>query len=219
MSVTLAGKCRPEPEALREVRELGFEAIELQLLATHLDAFERSLAAAERSDLDIVSVHTPHLTLEAAEYFSLADAFAAALDATLVVHSKHLQHVHIPEFEALDFDADYAYENNPGCSHYHLENLILSEGHDLVLDTAHLYMAEAAYLGALETLLREHLSSVPVVYLSDSTPRRDGLQFGAGSADLDGTIGLLKRLYEGVVVLEVHPPTAQAEARTRFVEQ
>lgn len=219
MSVTLAGKCRPEPEALHGVRELGFDAIELQLLATHLDAFERSLAAAERSDLDIVSVHTPHRTLEAPEYFSLADAFAAELDATLVVHSKHLQHVHIPELEALDFDADYAYENNPGCSRYHIENLILNEGHDLVLDTAHLYMAESEYVVALETLLRKHLESVPVVHLSDSTRLRDGLSFGSGTVDLDRTVALIEQLYDGVVVLEVHPPTAQAEARGRFLDR
>lgn len=219
MSITLAGKCRPEPDALREVRELGFDAVELQLLPEHLDEFERSLAATEHSDLDIVSVHTPHVTLEESEYFLLADGFASELDATLVVHSKHLQHVHIPDLEALGFESAFAYENNPGCSHYHIETAILNEGHDLVLDTAHLYIAEREYLPALSELLREHVESIPVIHLSDSTRLRDGLSFGSGTVDLDRTEALIKRLYDGVVVLEVHPPTAQAEARGHFLGQ
>lgn len=216
MSVTLAGKCRPEPEALDEIRELGFDAIELQLLSEHLDAFDRSLAAAERSGLDVASVHTPHVTLEETEYLSLADAFAAELGSRLVVHSQYVQHVHIPDLETLEFGSEYAYENNPGSSYYHLENAILDEGHDLVLDTAHLYMAERRYLSTLETLLREHADDVPVVHLSDSTRRRDGLQFGTGVVDLRRTSRLLKRLLDGVVVLEVHPPAAQANAREVF---
>ena len=218
MSVITAGKCRPEPDALEEVRKLGFNAVELQLLPEHLDAFERSLAAAERSDLDIVSVHTPHVTFEEAAYFSLADEFAAALDATLVIHSQYVQHIHIPTLEGFDFDAEYAYENNPGCSRYHLENLVLNEGHDLVLDTAHLYMAEEAYFMALEQLLREHSESVPVIHLSDSTRLDDGLQFGSGTVDLKRTSALLKQQYNGVVVFEVHPPTAQTKARERFLQ-
>jgi sugar phosphate isomerase/epimerase len=216
MSVTLAGKCRPEPDALEEVRELGFDTIELQLLPGHLDAFEHSIAAAERSALEVVSVHTPHVTLEETAYFSRADEFAVALDATLVVHSQYVQQVHIPTLEELEFESTYAYENNPGCSRYHLEHAILNAGHDLVLDTAHLYMAEQGYLPALETLLREYGDAVPVVHLSDSTPRQDGLQFGAGEMDLARSSELLKRLYDGVVVLEVHPPTAQAKARKQF---
>lgn len=218
MSLTLAGKCRPEPEALAELSELGFEHVELQLLPAHLDAFERSLAAAERSDLAIDSVHTPHVTLEELDYFSLADGFAAELDATLVAHSQYVQHVHIPRLEELAFEAAYAYENNPGCSRYHLENTILHAGHDLVLDTAHLYMAEPESLLALEVLLREHGESIPVVHLSDATSIRDGLRFGDGNASLGGTIDLLKRLYDGVVVLEVHPPAAQVDARTSVLE-
>lgn len=216
MSVLVAGKCRPEPDALAELEKLGFDAVELQLLTDHLDAFERSLAAVRRSDLDAVSVHTPHVTSPEADSLRLADAFAVELDATLVVHSQYLQHVHVPELEERGFESAYAYENNPGSSGYHVENLILEAGHDLVLDTAHLYMAERRYLPSLEALLRDHVEDVPVVHLSDSTRRRDGLRFGAGEADLEGTSKLLKRLYDGVVVLEVHPPTAQADARERF---
>lgn len=217
MSVTLAGKCRPEAKALDELREVGFDTIELQLLPEHLDAFDRSLAAAKRSDLDVASVHTPHVSLEETECFSLADAFADELDARLVVHSQYVQHVHIPDLETLGFDAEYAYENNPGSSSYHLEHAILGRGHDLVLDTAHLYTAERGYLSALETLLRNHADDIPVVHLSDSTPRRDGLPFGDGDVDLHRTSRVLKRFYDGLLVLEVHPPAAQAAAREAFL--
>lgn len=214
----LAGKCRPEPDALTELSELGFDAVELQLLPQHLTAFEDSMTAVQQSDLDVVSVHTPHVSLDETRLFAQSDAFAAELDAYLVVHSQYVQHVHIDRLEQFSFDADYGYENNPGSSRYHLENMILNAEHELVLDTAHLYMAESEYLEQLERLLEQYQDRISVVHFADSTVTDDGLQTGAGTVDIDRTSQLLDQYHDGIVIMEVHPPTAQAVARNEFFE-
>lgn len=214
----LAGKCRPEPNALAELSELGFDAVELQLLPKHLTAFEDSITAVQQSDLDIVSVHTPHVPLDETRRFAQSDAFAAELDAYLVVHSQYVQHVHIDRLEQLSFDADYGYENNPGSSRYHIENMILHAEHELVLDTAHLYMAEPEYLQQLERLLEQHQDRISVVHFADSTVTEDGLQTGAGTVNINRTSQLLDQYHDGIVIMEVHPPTAQAGARDEFFE-
>ncbi|ADJ16677.1 sugar phosphate isomerase/epimerase family protein [Halalkalicoccus jeotgali] len=211
-----AGKCRPEPDALEELSELGFDAVELQLLHTHLDTFEQSIAAVQQSDLEVVSVHTPHASLEESTVFTQADAMAAELDVYLVIHSQYVQHVHIGQLEEYSFESNYGYENNPGSSRFHIENLILEQGHELVLDTAHLYMAEPAYLQQLERLLEQYHEQISIIHFADSTVRKDGLQIGAGTLNSERTIQLLEEYYEGTVVMEVHPPTAQASARELF---
>jgi sugar phosphate isomerase/epimerase len=214
-TVRLAGKAPATPEGLERAHARGFHAIELYVERTHLDDLDATIQAVEAAPVDPVSVHTPHVTLDAAEWLSRADRLAVALDATLVVHSAHEPLTRIPQLEALEFDAPYAYENQAGVSEWHLRNAVLDRGHDLVLDTAHLFIGEEAYLDSLERLLVERGDQIPLVHFCDSTLTRDGLAFEEGSLPLDATIAVLDEHFEGGLVLEVMPAD-QAAARRYY---
>lgn len=201
----LVGKCPPSATALRAADERGFDAVELHLEPEHLDSAEETITTVRNAPVEVASVHTPHVTPQSEAYFSKADSLGHEFDARLVIHSQYLQHTHIDDLEAIDFDAPYGYENNPGASAYHLRNLIVDRGHDLVLDTAHLYMAEPRFQEAFERLLREYASRIPVVHLTDSTLVEDGLPFGRGEMDIRSALATLERHPVDTVVLEVMP--------------
>ncbi|MFB6068654.1 MAG: sugar phosphate isomerase/epimerase family protein, partial [Halobacterium sp.] len=167
-------------------------------------------AIVEAAPVGVASVHTPHVRPDETAVFVEADDLARRLDAYLVVHSQYAHHSHVPQFERLGFESAYGYENNPGASPYYLRNAILDRGHDLVLDTAHLYMATDAPLDALESLLDDYRNRIRVVHLNDATPLEDGLAFGAGEMDLKRTTGLLAERFDGTVVLEVMPDDQRA---------
>lgn len=202
----IAGKCPPEPEELRAAADRGFDGIELYLERKHLDELEASIEAVENSEVEVESIHTPHVTLEEKEYFRKTDRLASILDAYIVFHSQYLHHVHIPELEELEMEADHGYENNPGASKRILESLILQPGHDLVLDTAHLFMATENYLQAIRELLDEHPEQIKLIHLCDSTRRKDGLPFGEGEMDMEKLCKVIDESeFDGELVLEVMP--------------
>lgn len=206
----LVGKCPPDAESLTAAADRGFDAVELYLTPEHLDDVAETVRTVQTSPVSAASVHTPHARPEEGETFRRADDLAARLDAYLVVHSQYLQHFHVPVLESYDFAADYGYENNPGASLFHLRNTILDRGHELVLDTAHLYATTARYYETLERLLSEYGSQLSVVHLTDGTTTADGLAIGAGEIDLRATTELLDRQFEGTVVLEVMPADQRA---------
>lgn len=213
--IVVAGKSPPEPDELMAATDRGFDAIELYLERTHLDAVDESLANVRDVGVDVVSVHTPHVPIDEPAYLRAADELADELDSYLVVHSNRIIHTFTSALEDLGFRAEYGYENNPGASARHVRHLILEPGHDFVLDTAHLFMAEAEYLEQTSRLLREYADQIPVVHLCDSTPTVDGLGFGEGEMDMERLVAILRREFEGTIVLEVMPEE-QTEARERF---
>lgn len=206
----VAGKCPPEADALRAAAGRGFAAVELYLEKRHLDSVTETAACVEASPVAAVSVHTPHVSLAEEKYLRAADRLAAALDALLVFHSRYLNHVDTPELEELDLSAAYGYENKTGVSVRHLQHMVLEPGHQLVLDVAHLFMAEADYLTAIEYLLTEYGDQVELVHLCDSTVIQDGLWFGAGEVDIETTVRLLDRHFDDTIVLEVMPDDQRA---------
>lgn len=201
----VAGKAPPEREELEEANQRGFDCVELLVRKEHLDDLDELVEIVEDSDVDAVSVHTPHVTLDEAEYFRRADELALRLDAFLVFHSQFMHHVHIPEMEELELESPMGYENNPGSSMRVLESTILEPGHDLVLDTAHLYIAEENYLSHVERLLDDHPDQVPLIHLSDSTRTEDGLGFGKGEMDMERLCRMIDSSFDGILVLEVMP--------------
>ncbi|EMA49569.1 sugar phosphate isomerase/epimerase family protein [Halococcus thailandensis] len=206
----IAGKCPPEPDALAAAADRGFEAVELYLERHHLEPVEETIDAVTSSDVRIVSVHTPHVPLAEREYLDRTDRLATACDAYVVFHSRFVNHVDTADVEALDLRSPYGYENKTGVSARHLRHMVLRPGHDLVLDVAHLFMAEREYLDELESLLVEYGDRIEVIHLCDSTPVQDGLAFGAGDIDMTATARLLDRHFEGIVVLEVMPDDQRA---------
>lgn len=215
--MNVLGKCAPAHDALQAAADRGFEAVELYLTVDDLVAVDETANTVERASVDAEVVHTPHVQPEDERSFRLADELADLLDAYLIVHSQYLQHTHIPTLEAYEFDVAYGYENNPGASVFHLKNLVLEQGHDLVLDTAHLYTAERSYLDALERLLRRFGEQIQVVHLTDGTLTTDGLAFGRGEIDLDATTQLIDNHHDGMTVLEVMPED-QRDARESVIE-
>lgn len=202
----VAGKCPPEKEELEAAAERGFEKIELYLEKDHLEDVESRAEVVDQSPVEVVSVHTPHVTLEQSEYFLKADRLASMLDAFLVFHSQYLHHVHIPELEKLDIESDYGYEINPGSSLRIVEATILDQGHNLVLDTAHLYMGEENYLEEMERVLDNQESRIPLIHLCDSTRLEDGLAFGDGDIEMEQICQVIDDSgFDGILVLEVMP--------------
>lgn len=210
--MNLVGKCPPDTDSLRAAAARGFDAVELYLTADDLTAVEAIVGTVEQSPVDAAAVHTPHVRPENERQFRRVDELAQRLDAYLIVHSQYAQHTHIPALESYDFDAPYGYENNPGASAFHLRNLVVERGHDLVLDTAHLYAAEPSYLDTVERLLRTVGDQIRFVHLTDGTVTEDGLAFGRGDIDLEATTRVLDRYHDGAVVLEVMPDD-QLDAR------
>lgn len=199
-------KCPPETRELRRISGMGFERAELYLEKRHLDSFDETLDSCRDAEVDVTSVHTPHVTLEELQYFKKSSRLAEELDAKLVVHSKHINHVDVPKIQRLELSVEHGYENNPGVSVYALENLILGRGEKLVLDTAHLYMAEEEFQDALQKVLERHAEEILVVHLCDSTKMKDGLPLGDGDLDMRETVCKLKDSgFEGETVLEVMP--------------
>ncbi|WP_135304060.1 sugar phosphate isomerase/epimerase family protein [Haloarcula amylovorans] len=213
----LLGKCPPDPDELAAAAKRGFDGVELHLRPEHLEDVTATAETVERSPVDAVAVHTLHARPDEERPFRRSDELASRLDALLVVHSQYALHTHIDDLEAYDFAAAYGYENNPGASAFHLENLVFRRGHSLVLDTAHLYLSESNYEEALTVLLRDHGDRIPLIHFNDATRTEDGLAFGDGEMDLERTAHLLSERYDGPVVLEVMPD-AQADARRAVTE-
>lgn len=203
----VAGKCPPEKKELDKITERGFEHAELYLEKEHLDGFETALKRCQEANVNISSVHTPHVKPGNKEYFQLSDKLARELNAKLVVHSQYLHHVHIDRvLEKYGFKSDYGYENNPGMSIPHLEKMILKPGHQMVLDTAHLYMSsQKNFQDNLDYFLNNHSDQINVVHVCNSTMKKDGLPFGEGDMNMERTIKKVKEKFDGTVTLEVMP--------------
>ncbi|MFB6181185.1 MAG: sugar phosphate isomerase/epimerase family protein [Candidatus Nanohalobium sp.] len=212
----VAGKCPPEEEELEKAFERGFENVELYLERRHLDSFEEALEACLEAEVDVVSVHTPHVSLGESGYFVKADELASRLDAYLVFHSACVHFSQLSELE--EFDSNHGFENQPGTSMHHWRNALLEEGRELVFDVAHFYMASNSFQEGLETVLDRFSDSMSVVHLCDSTELDDGLAFGEGEISVEETIRKVKASeFDGVVVLEVMPGD-QEEALEKWRE-
>ncbi len=201
----VAGKCPPEEDELSEAEERGFDKLELYLETKHLDSFNKTLDNVKESGIDVVSVHTPHVPPFEHDYIKKADRLAKKLDAYLVFHTKYMQHTGIPKTEEIDIESEYGYENNPGNSVRHLEAMILEKGHNLVLDVAHLFMAEEDYIERTEYLLENYPSQIQVIHLCDSSLNLDGLEFGKGEMGMRKISETVYNKFSGSVVLEVMP--------------
>ena len=213
----IVGKCSPEAEELEKAEERGLEKVELYTQKKHFDNIDETLEKVKNSDIEVVSVHTPHVHIDDDKaYFWLADYFCSKLDAYLVFHSQYIHHTHIPKLEELDTRSEYGYENNPGCSIRHVEENILKEGHEMVLDTAHLYMAEKNYIEEIERILEQYGDQINLIHLCDSTKEEDGLAFEKGEMDMRKTAQAIDNSdFNGTLVLEVMPKD-QKEAREKL---
>jgi len=215
----VVGKCPPEPEELEKAQQRGFEKVELYTQKKHFDNIDETLETVRSSEVEVVSVHTPHVHIDDDKaYFWLADYLCSKIDAYLVFHSQYIHHTLIPKLEEMDIKSEYGYENNPGCSIRHVEENILKEGHEMVLDTAHLYMAEKNYVEEIERILEEYGDQINLIHLCDSTKEEDGLAFGKGEMDMEKTAQVIDNSeFEGTLVLEVMPKD-QKEAREKLEE-
>jgi len=201
----IAGKCPPEEEELEESEERGFEKVELYLEKKHLNNLQETLRTLEDSNVEVVSVHTPHVHLNDKGYIILADQLAKELGAYLVFHSQYMHHTHIPNLERLEIKSEYGYENNPGASKVFLENSIINQGHDMVLDTAHFYLGDHT-LDNLKKFLEHNIENINLIHLCDSSDSRDGLSFGKGVMNMEKVCQAIDdSAFDGILVLEVMP--------------
>ncbi len=208
----VVGKCPPTKAELQAAVERGFDAVELHLTTENLDAMEETVTACRDAEVEIASVHTPHVDLEQLEYVQLTNDLCERLDATLVVHSTKIPLSNLDYvLDRVDITVPNGFENSTGHSTHFLKNVLFEEGLSLVLDTAHFYTAEANFFPLLESLLTEHGDSIPVVHCCDGTKTTDGLAFGTGTMEMKRLISLLDDCYDGIVVLEVMPDE-QADA-------
>lgn len=216
--MTVVGKCPPSADELRAAAERGFDAVELHLTTEDVNAFEETVSVCCDAPVDITSAHTPHVDLENAAYIQQANDLCVRLDATLVVHSSKIPVSNIDRvISAVHFTVPHGFENATGHSIHFLETVLLDQNRPLVLDTAHLYMAEANYLSALTDLLDEYADRIPVIHCCDGTKFEDGLAFGTGTMPMERVIAIIDEFYDGIVVLEVMPDE-QADALKMYRE-
>lgn len=213
----VVGKCPPEKEELERAKQRGFEKVELYTQKKHFDSIDETLETVRQADVEVVSVHTPHVHIDDDKaYFWLADYLCNNLDAYLVFHSQYIHHTHIPKLEKLDIKSDYGYENNPGISRSYLENCILHKEHQMVLDTAHMFMGEEDFYEQLEYVLKNYHEQLELIHLCDSTKTEDGLAFEEGEMNMEKTSKIIDRSeFDGILVLEVMPEY-QKEAREKL---
>jgi sugar phosphate isomerase/epimerase len=201
----IAGKAAPTREKLKKVGERGFDFTELYLEKDHLEDVDERIRICRESDVEVVSVHTPHVSMSEERYISEAARLAREIDAYLVFHSKQILHSSIPEAEEkFDLEQPYGYENNPGVSLRGIQNLILGREHELVLDTAHLFIGEENVSELTRRLNEENSESINFIHLCDSTAVKDGLGFGKGEIDMKKLSRAIKKSgFDGTIVLEV----------------
>lgn len=213
----LAGKCEPDAETINGLVVEGFDHIELYLNTTILDEQEDIVEQCEKSDANVVTVHTPHINIntDTLDYYRQTSEIAEALDATLVLDSNPTSTRYIPNLlpdSAIDAPS-HGYENDPSISSYYMRVNHLEQGLPLVLDTAHLHMSEGEYLTFIESILSTYDTDlIPAIHLADGTRTNDGVAFGDGTIDLAAIVDFLdKYAYEGPVILET-PQSAQPDA-------
>ena len=213
----VVGKCPPEPEELEAAEERGFDKVEPYTTREHFDNLEKTLEDVKEADVEVVSVHTPHVHVDNDKaYFWMADYLCREINAYLVFHSQYMHHAHIPQLEELKIKSDYGYENNPGASKAHLKANILEKDYQMVLDTAHFFMAEENYLTEIEGLLNNYGGQIDLIHLCDSTMTDDGLAFGDGEMDMKELSQKISESgFDGILVLEVMPED-QKDARGKF---
>lgn len=208
-----AGKSAPTTESLGRTMADGFDATELYLEPHHLEEdMDALVGRLQDTELDIVSAHTPHDRRNRKELFQQTATLCDRLGALCVFHTGYMIEKKAVK-DAADLAVDQiAFENQPGTSRQAIEELVLGQGHDLVLDIAHLYMASDEFYADLEALTPE----ASHIHLCDSTLTQDGLGFGDGDIDIDRTISILSEsTYDGYAVLEV-PVERQGTALTRI---
>lgn len=218
--MNIAGK--REPSKLNELKNEGFDNCELYLTKSMIDNLN-IVDLCKESNLNITSVHTPHINIKKSKnilYYKKTDIIADKLDATLVLHSNPtsmllLTRIYPPENI---ISKSYGYENLPDVSSYFMENYILKQNYPLVLDTAHLHMAEKNYFDFFKSILKQYNSNIiPVIHLADGTRTNDGIEFGTGEIDLNKFLDIIQEYnYKGSVVLEF--PVKNQESALNTVE-
>lgn len=221
----IAGKFRPTDDEQREmVSESDFENAEVYLTRSDLDNLSDTQRCIDNSGVNISTVHTPHVTADEKEYLKKADKLAVENDSYLVFDSISipLNNISFVE-EEIDFEADYGYENPAGGSKRHLESTIIEPGHDLVLDTAHLFCAHEDYLEQIDDLLNNYADRTGAIHLCDSFRDKDGVPFEEGEMDMESTYQtILDSGYKGPVILEVensHQEEALEKCREYSVKE
>ena len=204
----ISGKCPPNANELKHASESGFENVELYLTTEHLDEFQHTVDVCTDAEVNITSVHTPHVWRHQHKYFRLSNKLADHFNAVLVVHSSAVGLIDLNSVtDTVDFTVTHGFENGNGDSELYIQNHVFQQGRKFILDTAHLYtgVGKEDFYTVFEDLITTHRDSIPLIHLCDSTELREGLPFGDGEMDLERVIQLLDQEYEGIVVLEVMP--------------
>lgn len=206
----LAGKCPPEPDKLKIVSDSGFERTELYTTKDHLDTLDKTIQICKNADIEISSVHTPHVTEGDKEYLRKAITLADAFNARIVVDANPIpldQLVELEENNTLEYGSlDHGYENRTIHIKEDMIETVLETGHDMTLDTAHLYRNNPdTFKEEFTTLLDNYDEQISIVHLCDATPEEDHVQFTEGSMPLGFILQQYKQSDVDYIVLELMP--------------
>lgn len=207
--MNVVGKSPPTPDELQNASDIGFDGIELYLTTEHLDDYGETLRTCQKAPVDVVSVHTPHITIEELQYWEEADQLAHQVGADVVC--AHSSYINVGDVQRVNSDVQFrvkhGFENGTEVPLTDIRRHILDNGLEVTLDIAHLHRSVGAdrYRNAIEELIVEHGDDIPIVHFTDATADADNLPLGAGDLDLEWTGQLLKDQYQGVIVLEVMP--------------
>lgn len=221
----ITGKCRPKRSSFVELLDFGYQNVELYLTKEMLDTRTDIISTCKESDLNISSVHTPHINdvgeRGIMKYMKQSDLIADELDATFLLHSNPYSTLSLSRYYTPDMvESDsFCYENHPDVSAYSIKNYFLDQGYPIALDIAHLYMAEENILDPIKDLMDSYDSDqIPIIHLADGTRYDDGLAFEKGSINIPMVLDVLEYYdYDGNVVLEV--PVDSREDAIKYIKR
>lgn len=205
------GKSAPTTSRLAEAHDRGFDAIEVYLTTTDIAHFDETADALSNAAVDIISIHTPHVTIDQLAYLRRTDELAQHFNATLVIHSGKIGWWDIPAIEALDLNADRAYENPPGVTTNYTERCLFDQNHRLVFDIAHHALGHNHSEQAITDFLANYATHIDIIHYCDATEHKDGVPFTQGLLDRKEILTAIDTHYDGPVVVEVFPEHQQDE--------
>lgn len=208
--IEVIGKSAPILNQLRNAEDMDVDSIELYLTREHLDNYKKTVSNCTESSLDIECVHTPHIPLDERELLDKSVELAEDLESDLMcLHSGEITTTNM-----IKYGNELQTEVTTGAEMHQYTDigLFINEcklnNIPIVLDIAHVFMAEAShnnYKNIVNKILESNEYPVSLIHFNDGTFDNDGLPINEGEIDLEWTINQINENYTGYLTVEVPP--------------
>lgn len=213
MAIEFIGKVSPE-EVEDGVKD-GFKKLELYTTEKHMneETIKKLKDAKKKFGVEFYSIHTPHS--EEHRFFNSLDMTKSIADEVgikiIVVHSAMVDVFSKKVLDYIKNDPRMLPENGKMVNWIvhdlaYLER-IFSSGLKICFDIAHFYAScresKKDFYKDLETLMKEHASSIGHLHLCDTDEIDEDVAISDGEIDFYEAMKPISKYYNGVAVIEV----------------